>query len=382
MKKIYTPLALALTAAFFTQTADAQITNVDQLYGTYNAVYLWGFNDNNGNPIGAPDFLITPEIKAGDTDKEILLTGLFPTHGDEFAMNANNPIKGTVDIATQTITIAANQSLGEDEFGKNTLYISAFNQNTQQWYDADSVTAQINEYGNIVFPTDYVLGCESTDGTQSAFWYVFFSLTLQPYSGEGYLHDASFYNGTYNTSFEWYSEDINGNPLATPNDIIEPTISAAGNNSYTLEISGLFPYLQNNKLSLQATVLPSGDIRIDNFQLWDFGGTAFQFMIFDENFNLPDYVIGYLDQNGNIEFSENSMLGMGIYTGMSYTFSGFYGYIGLVLSRDEAGVESIGSDLNAPVNFFDLQGKVVRNPAPGQLLIKKQGKNVSKVIIK
>lgn len=46
------------------------------------------------------------------------------------------------------------------------------------------------------------------------------------------------------------------------------------------------------------------------------------------------------------------------------------------------GVEGIASELNAPVEYFDLQGVKVNNPAYGGLYIKRQGDKTSKVIIR
>ena len=51
--------------------------------------------------------------------------------------------------------------------------------------------------------------------------------------------------------------------------------------------------------------------------------------------------------------------------------------------KDTSAVEEIVSeDSNAPVEYFNLQGVRVSNPAAGQLLIKKQGNTVSKVLVK
>ena len=48
----------------------------------------------------------------------------------------------------------------------------------------------------------------------------------------------------------------------------------------------------------------------------------------------------------------------------------------------EAGVEDIEAvDANAPVEYFNLQGQRVAEPAAG-LYIKRQGKTVSKVVIR
>ncbi|MDE7120038.1 MAG: hypothetical protein K2O10_05465, partial [Muribaculaceae bacterium] len=46
-----------------------------------------------------------------------------------------------------------------------------------------------------------------------------------------------------------------------------------------------------------------------------------------------------------------------------------------------AGIENVAVDAeNAPVEYFNIQGQRVANPAAGQLVIRRQGTQVSKVI--
>ena len=40
------------------------------------------------------------------------------------------------------------------------------------------------------------------------------------------------------------------------------------------------------------------------------------------------------------------------------------------------------SDVNAPVEYYNLQGMRVANPEAGQLVIKRQGKTVSKIVVR
>lgn len=52
---------------------------------------------------------------------------------------------------------------------------------------------------------------------------------------------------------------------------------------------------------------------------------------------------------------------------------------------NEDGVDEIfaaDNDADAPVEFFNMQGQKVVEPAAGQLLIRRQGNKVSKVIVK
>jgi hypothetical protein len=50
-----------------------------------------------------------------------------------------------------------------------------------------------------------------------------------------------------------------------------------------------------------------------------------------------------------------------------------------------AGIKNViadTNDANAPVEYFNLQGMRVANPAAGQLLIQRQGSKATKVVIR
>ncbi|MDE7462935.1 MAG: hypothetical protein K2M88_07230 [Muribaculaceae bacterium] len=53
----------------------------------------------------------------------------------------------------------------------------------------------------------------------------------------------------------------------------------------------------------------------------------------------------------------------------------------IIFSTTDSGVENVAIDLNAPAEYYDLQGRKVLNPAAG-LYIVKQGDKVSKTIIR
>lgn len=49
------------------------------------------------------------------------------------------------------------------------------------------------------------------------------------------------------------------------------------------------------------------------------------------------------------------------------------------------GIETISSEMNnadAPVEYFNLQGLRINNPAPGQIVIRRQGTTVTKIMVK
>ncbi len=58
--------------------------------------------------------------------------------------------------------------------------------------------------------------------------------------------------------------------------------------------------------------------------------------------------------------------------------------INLYEDEDNAGITNVtaDNDSNAPVEYYNLQGVRVANPEAGQLVIRRQGKNVSKIVVR
>ncbi len=66
---------------------------------------------------------------------------------------------------------------------------------------------------------------------------------------------------------------------------------------------------------------------------------------------------------------------------MSPMFAGYNDAFKVVITKTSDGVSDIAADDNAPVEYYNLQGVRVENPAAG-LYIRRQGSKVSKVIVK
>ncbi len=89
-------------------------------------------------------------------------------------------------------------------------------------------------------------------------------------------------------------------------------------------------------------------------------------------------------ENNTITFPEKGLLAREL----KYNDGGWY-YANTnsafkVKLPEKEGVSSIvaDSDLNAPVEYFNLQGQRIDNPVSGQLVVKRQGKNVQKLIVR
>lgn len=100
--------------------------------------------------------------------------------------------------------------------------------------------------------------------------------------------------------------------------------------------------------------------------------------------------------NASVVYSDNGTFANGIWTATSdkgvssmtvtKTETGSNPSITKIVvnyTKDSSGVGSVVTeDENAPVEYFNLQGVRVNNPAAGQLLIKRQGNTVTKVLVK
>lgn len=66
---------------------------------------------------------------------------------------------------------------------------------------------------------------------------------------------------------------------------------------------------------------------------------------------------------------------------LDFTFGGKSYTLTLIVDKTAAGINNIGFDANAPVEYYDLQGRRIDNPSNG-LYIMRQGSKVMKRIIK
>ncbi|MBD5229288.1 MAG: hypothetical protein HDS69_04540 [Bacteroidales bacterium] len=89
-------------------------------------------------------------------------------------------------------------------------------------------------------------------------------------------------------------------------------------------------------------------------------------------------------ENTTVSFPLRSMIFIASTSGSAYyTCTTAPSSITFKTPSDSNGIEGVAIDNNdAPVEYFNLQGVRVENPAAGQLLIKRQGSEVSKTVIR
>lgn len=66
----------------------------------------------------------------------------------------------------------------------------------------------------------------------------------------------------------------------------------------------------------------------------------------------------------------------------TYDFIVDFNTMELTVTTGGAGVESIGVDLNAPAEYYNLQGVKVNNPEKGGIYVVKQGNKTSKIVVR
>lgn len=127
--------------------------------------------------------------------------------------------------------------------------------------------------------------------------------------------------------------------------------------TYIVSQSYFFASMAQTSLDRDAFLEAKGDFNIT----WDKESNTINFPINACFFNWPN------GENGNKFYTANSNYG---------------GY--LKLPENSAAIDNVATDSNenAPVEYFNLQGVRVDNPAAGQIVIRRQGTKVSKVYVK
>ena len=186
-----------------------------------------------------------------------------------------------------------------------------------------------------------------TDGTD---WMLIFSYNLPTYNNGDVIPagvEGVFSNYSGLPELEPVVETL---AEATPGTAIEPTVTTLA----TFSELGKNAYIKLNNVSIT-------DVNNRNFNVTDGTNTVAGYNSFKieglENVANVDIIafIGY--RNGNYQLS-------------------------IVEFADASGVDAVIGDNNAPVEYYNLQGLRVMNPAMGGMYIKRQGNTVSKVIVR
>lgn len=378
VKTVYDNLqpASALTKA----PAKAALTSIDEICKVYN-YSLQVLGQNAGERSGVLS------IEKGEGANDVIIKGLY-------YIDVN--LKGTVDLAKGTISLPVQEILSmpedpEEPGVDQSMWLYSGMDSETSW-SSDPVVLNVNADGTITTTGMIVYGVKGAPG----YLYVYFkNLKLT----------ASDYNTTvvfeeYDTDDEGYFQDTTTEYTSYCKATYEENyVVGSGENADELGNTVVLEDFMTGFFSGVSNKLPLPVI-IDR----DYGCTYLDpWFFFDITLGTNKYRVApmYAGNDENVEaiegtFSENVIQWSDkwvLYAVDSTTGKGagplaMYKSCKLILpfnvENPGAGINDViaDSDANAPVEFFNLQGARISNPAAGQLVIRRQGKTVTKVFVK
>lgn len=374
MKNLF--IVIVLTIMYF-NASQIMYAGVE---GIYFAKYDWGLHY-------PPPFSIMPVIDSGRNDDEVLIHNLFIENAYYgFNLSINSPIVATLNAERNELTIKSGQKLGEDELGDYVLKLGMYFLSTNEWRDIkDSVTAKIDENGNIIFPSLVMIGLINGEGKEI---YVYSNLVLEAYNENALT--AKDIEGYYNAAMK-----LDSNGVLFPVDFKAVPSLVPGEQKYEVNIMNLFPFIEQLPMVIYAAINAQGNIVIKDDQIIGFNDNGETVYVLYFKNSIEDkylmFIEGIIEEDGSINFPENTEFV--VYKGYwdnkqnNYDFSDnhYYCYKDLKLTFLEDfpdAVEPIEKDnLNNSVKFYNMQGIEIENPVKGQLVIKSQGGKSIKMIV-
>lgn len=300
------------------------------------------------------------------------------------------PFLATFDAAANTFTFTR-EYLGTVE----SLYVyqEPFEWNyTTSNLDFQDIVGRYNpSEGTITFSPDQGLAWtayRSQNGSQSAGYFSIYDFESAVYGAIEYENDGSI-EGTWRITLgDYYGNNAVG-------DVIFKFVVTLDNGlavfqdptNYLLPFVALFDET-TNKLTFTNYLL--GTVQVDTNQTYYLYQQPFQYVYEPEEGIFPaEFTAQFNPEEGTIEFPVDYGLVWEAFNDAEGTsLAGDLAIFDLVAGVKTANsnsnaVESIDSeDLQAPVEYFDIMGRRVNNPAKGQIVIRKQGKSVSKILSK
>jgi len=317
--------------------------------------------------VAAPTF----DPAAGEVAKGTEVTISCATEGAKLAITINN---GDIIEADAPYTFAVNEATTVEAFAFVTSYGVT--------YDSEVVTAEYTVKADVpVTGKEYVL-VTTEDNLKENANYVLYGESTQKYSGVSYTSEAimsTTING--NTKPVFASIEKGETTFTLENGVL--TLADGVENVALLQLEkgadGKWALKLGDKY-LQGGHATSNIMGLSDTPCWatitlDANGQAA--IVFDKN---PD-----TSTNVNLLYNINVTT-----AGPNPRFSCYKSTPNaqmakpyLYLDKVNSGVENVdvNNDDNAPVEYYNLQGIRVNNPGAGQILIRRQGSKVSKVIL-
>lgn len=350
--------------------APAKVASIGELNGTYD----WTFR--NLLEDGAPD----PELVITIDDEA---TGAATISG----FPQDFKVKATVDLEKGTVSIANNQFLGADSYGDNYFYLKPVN-GTSIGKGASTAAATVGTIDGttITFPTLDVWAIGDPANETEGYWMMTYAnkLTYQKekvFYGKGTVSGDMFFSPFGQTPAIYAVDVYLNNEQGTELLVKDPLKGLYA----ALSFEGVSPDMVIDATNPDNLLIPAFSLGING---GDEDGIYYGMSV---SANQQDIANTPEESRSKLTKDEYTTLitipVKGLFLWPSNTTSLYYANkaaVTITIENEQGGVNDIIADEenNAPVEFFNLQGQRVNNPAAGQLVIRRQGTKVAKVLVK
>ena len=350
--------------------APAKVASIGELNGTYD----WTFR--NLLEDGAPD----PELVITIDDEA---TGAATISG----FPQDFKVKATVDLEKGTVSIANNQFIGADSYGDNYFYLKPVN-GSSIGNGASTAAATVGTIDGttITFPTLDVWAIGDPANETEGYWMMTYAnkLTYQKEKvlyGKGTVSGDMFFSPFGKTPASYAVDVYLNNEQGTELLVKDPLKGLYA----ALSFEGVSPDMVIDATDPDNLLIPAFSLGING---GDQHGIYYGMSV---SANQQDIADTPEESRSKLTKDEKTTVitipAKGLFLWPSNTTSLYYANtsgVTIEIEHEQGGVNDIIADEenNAPVEFFNLQGQRVNNPAAGQLVIRRQGTKVAKVLVK
>lgn len=350
--------------------AAAKVVAMADLNGTYD----WGFKSLLSNS-PKPELVITVDDEA---------TGAATISG----LPQGYTVSATIDLKANTLSIANMQNLGTDSNGDiNYFYLKPVTEAGNLGEGASTAKATVGTInGNtITFPALDIWAIGDPTAEDLGWWSLTLSneLTLQTEKilyGVGTISGDMFFSAFGKTASDYdvevYTDEF-GKQL-----LVKTPLKG---------VYAAFGWETSENPDMIVDVTDPENILIKEFSLGINGGDE-DGMYYGMSNSANQTDIANTPATYRITLTKDEKTAViniptkALFLWPSNTTSLYYANktpITITIDVENAGVDGIAADdVNAPVEYFNLQGMRVDNPAAGQFVIKRQGSKVEKIIVR
>ncbi|MGM9866071.1 MAG: hypothetical protein ACI30P_07335 [Muribaculaceae bacterium] len=350
--------------------APAKVASIGELSGTYD----WSYKSLlSSSP--DPELVITIDDEA---------TGAATISG----FPQDFTVKATVDLEKGTVSIANNQDLGADSYGdKNYFYLKPVNGSSiGDGASTAAATVGTIDGTTITFPTLDVWAIGDPAKEDLGWWMMTYAnkLTYQKekvFYGKGTVSGDMFFTMFGQTPASYAVDVYLNNEQGTELLVKDPLKGLYA----ALSIEGVSPDMVIDATDPDNLLIPEFSLGIDG---GDEDGLYYGMSVSANQQDIANTPEEYRSKLTKDEYTTLITIPVkGLFLWPSNTTSLYYANtsgVTIEIEHEQGGVNDIIADEenNAPVEFFNLQGQRVNNPAAGQLVIRRQGTKVAKVLVK